>query len=33
MANQTQGFGFRPAPTMGSTPATGGHAEYKINPG
>ena len=33
MANQTQGFGFRQAPTMGSTPATGGQAEYKIKPG
>jgi len=30
MANQTTGFGFRQAPTVGSTPATGGQAEYKI---
>jgi len=30
MANQSTGFGFRQAPTVGSTPATGGQAEYKI---
>ena len=28
MANQTAGFGFRQAPTVGSTPATGGQAEH-----
>jgi len=33
MANQTGGFGFRQAPTVGSTPATGGQAEYKIKSG
>ena len=33
MANQTAGFGFRQAPTVGSTPATGGQAEYKIKSG
>jgi hypothetical protein len=33
MANQTEGFGFRQAPTLGSTPATGGQAEYKIKSG
>ena len=33
MANQTEGFGFRQAPTLGSTPATGGQAEYKIKLG
>ena len=32
-ANQTAGFGFRQAPTVGSTPATGGQAEYKIKSG
>ena len=32
-ANQTEGFGFRQAPTVGSTPATGGQAEYKIKSG
>ena len=32
-ANQTEGFGFRQAPTLGSTPATGGQAEYKIKSG
>ena len=33
MANQTAGFGFRQAPTVGSTPATGGQAEYKVKSG
>ena len=33
MANQTAGFGFRQAPTMGSTPATGGQAEYMVKSG
>jgi hypothetical protein len=33
MANQSGGFGFRQAPTVGSTPATGGQAEYKIYSG
>ena len=33
MANQTGGFGFRQAPTVGSTPATGGQAEYKVKSG
>ena len=33
MANQTAGFGFRQAPTVGSTTATGGQAEYKIKSG
>ena len=33
MANQSTGFGFRQAPTVGSTPATGGQAEYKIKSG
>ena len=33
MANQTGGFGFRQAPTMGSTPATGGQAEYMVKSG
>ena len=33
MANQTEVFGFRQAPTLGSTPATGGQAEYKIKSG
>jgi hypothetical protein len=32
-ANQTAGFGVRQAPTVGSTPATGGQAEYKIKSG
>jgi hypothetical protein len=32
-ANQTAGFGFRQAPTVGSTPATGGQAEYKVKSG
>ena len=32
-ANQTEGFGFRQAPTVGSTPATGGQAVYKIKSG
>ena len=33
MANQTGGFGFRQAPTVGSTPATGGQAEYMVKSG
>ena len=33
MANQTAGFGFRQAPTVGSTPATGGQAEYMVKSG
>ena len=33
MANQTSGFGFRQAPTVGSTPATGGQAEYMVKSG
>ena len=33
MANQTGGFGFRQAPTVGSTPATGGQAEYIVKSG
>ena len=33
MANQTAGFGFRQAPTVGSTPATGGQAEYNVKSG
>ena len=33
MANQTAGFEFRKAPTVGSTPATGGQAEYKVKSG
>ena len=33
MANQTAGFGFRQAPTVGTTPATGGQAEYKVKSG
>ena len=33
MANQTAGFGFSQAPTMGSTPATGGQAEYMVKSG
>ena len=33
MANQTGGFGFRQAPTVGSTPATGGQAEYRVKSG
>ena len=33
MANQTGGFGFRQAPTVGSPPATGGQAEYMVKSG
>ena len=33
MANQTGGFGFRQAPTVGSTPATGGQAEDMVKSG
>ena len=33
MANQTACFGFRQAPTVGSTPATGGQAEYMVKSG
>ena len=33
MANQTGGVGFRQAPTVGSTPATGGQAEYMVKSG
>ena len=33
MANQTAGYGFRQAPTVGSTTATGGQAEYKVKSG
>ena len=33
MANQTAGFGFRQAPTMGSTPATGGQYEDMVKSG